>query len=250
MKRFIDTFQPILGPVALVVVWQAFAQIANADLLPTPVMVTERLVSLMQTERFGIDLISTLYRWFAGYLAGCIVGTPIGLLLGARPTLYRSSEFLLDFFRSLPVTAVFPLFLLLFGIGDASKIAMVFAATVFVVALNGAYGVLNSTPVRIRMAHTYGASEWQIFRHVVLYEAAPQLLIGMRTTLSLSLIVVIVSEMFIGTRYGLGQRVFDSYQTNVIVDLYAFLMVIGLIGYVANKVFALVERRFIYWAGQ
>ena len=98
---------------------------------------------------------------------------------------------------------MFPLFLLLFGMGNAGKVAMVFTAAVFVILLNSAYGVSHSSPARARMAQTFGASGWQIFRHITLFEALPHTLVGMRTALSLSLIVVIVSEMFIPWTYSM-----------------------------------------------
>jgi NitT/TauT family transport system permease protein len=75
-------------------------------------------------------------------------------------------------------------------------------------------------------------------------------LVGMRTTLSLSLIVVIVSEMFIGTQNGLGQRIYDSYQFNLTVDLYAVLLVTGFLGYLSNRLFLFAEERLVFWTGK
>jgi len=159
-------------------------------------------------------------------------------------------EFPVDFFRSLPVTALFPLFLLTFGIGDRSKIAMACAATVFVVLLNSAYGVLHATDARTKMARAFGASSLQVFLRIVCPEALPQVFVGMRTALSLSLIVVVVSEMFIGTRYGLGQRLFDAYAKNTVVDLYAVVLFLGLLGLASNTLFVFLERRLVFWAGK
>ena len=185
-----------------------------------------------------------------GYATGCLVGVPLGLLVGSSLRLYRSTLPLLDFFRSLPVTALFPLFLLLFGIGEEAKIAMAFASTVFVVALNSAYGVLQAQRARIKAARVFGASRWQIFRWVIFFEALPQTLVGMRTTLSLSLIVVIVSEMFIGTKWGLGQRIYDAYTVNLTEELYAVLLVTGLLGYLSNRLFMAIETRLVFWTGK
>ena len=175
---------------------------------------------------------------------------PIGLMIGTTRWLYLSSFTLLDFFRSLPVTALFPLFLLVFGIGDNSKIAMVFAATFPVVVLASAYGVLHATKTRVRAAAVFGATKWQIFRWVTFHEALPQTLVGMRTALSLALVVVIVSEMFIGTQLGLGQRIYDSYTVNNTRELYAVLLLAGILGYLMNRLFLAGERSIAYWAGK
>ncbi|MBF0555212.1 MAG: ABC transporter permease [Nitrospirae bacterium] len=196
------------------------------------------------------DIEATTYRWAVGYALGTLVGVPIGIAFGLSKRLYESMEFLLDFFRSLPVTAIFPLFLLAFGIGNNSKIAMVFSAVIFVIILNSAYGIQHATKTRIRMAKSFGASNWQVFRMIVFFEALPGTLVGLRVALSLSLVVVIVSEMFIGTNLGIGQRIFDSYSTNSVSDLYALILFIGIIGYFLNKMFVFFEQKVVFWAGK
>jgi len=242
---------PIFGPLALLGFWFLVTETGLVPplLLPSPGAAFGRLYELLSSGDLIPDINASLWRWAAGYAVGCAVGIPIGLLIGISPRLYQSSFFLLDFFRSLPVTALFPLFLLLFGIGDASKIAMAFAATVFVIILNAAYGVLQAQKTRLRAARVFGASRWQLFRWVIFYEALPQTLVGMRTALSLALIVVIVSEMFIGTQAGLGQRVYDAYTKNFTEELYAVLVFIGVLGYLVNRLFVASERRIVFWVG-
>lgn len=100
------------------------------------------------------------------------------------------------------------------------------------------------------MAAVFGATPTQVFKYIVLYEALPQIFIGLRLAVSFSLIVAIVSEMFIGTELGLGQRVYDSYLTNNTTSLYAILLVLGLLGYVLNKFISLIETKFIFWGGK
>jgi NitT/TauT family transport system permease protein len=169
--------------------------------------------------------------------------------IGNSLTLYRASFPTMDFLRSLPVTALFPLFLLLFGIGEASKVAMAFTATVFVVALNSTSGAAQASRTRLRTAAVFGATPWQRFRYVVVWEALPQTLVGMRTALSLALIVVIISEMFIGTQTGIGQRIYNAYAFNITADLYALLIVTGLLGFVMNRLFLYFEKRLVFWTG-
>jgi len=242
----------LTGPCALLVVWFLASSVfhINPLLLPSPQETVARLWALCARGDILPDVRASAIRWLGGYALGCAAGIPIGLLMGAYRRVYESLEFLVDFFRSLPVTAMFPLFLLLFGMGDSSKIAMVFAATVFIVILNSAYGVFHTAPARVKMARTFGASRLQIFFRITIFEALPSALVGMRTALSLSLIVVVVSEMFIGTKEGIGQRVFEAYQKNVPDTLYALILFLGLVGYVTNKVFVFAEKRMAFWAGK
>ena len=240
------------GPICLLVVWffAASASKGIAYLLPSPQAAFGHLAGLLGSSTFYGDVGMTLKRWLLGYALGVLAGAPIGLLMGSSERIYLSLEFLIEFFRSLPVTALFPLYLLAFGIGDAAKIAMVFTATIFVVMINTAYGVFHSSKLRVKMAKTFGASQLQIFLRIRFFEALPGMLVGMRTALSLSLIVVVLSEMFIGTKLGLGQRVFDAYTRNDVVDLYAVVLFLGLTGYLSNRLFIGMERRLAFWAGK
>jgi len=245
-------FVPLIGPALLLLVWALVsrAQLVSPLLLPSPQQAFSRLGTFLWTGDLLPDIRASAWRWFGGYVSGCVVGVPLGLFLGSVPVIYRATFPLVDFFRSLPVTALFPLFLLLFGIGDNSKIAMAFAATVFVVLLNSSFGVTNAQKTRIRAARVFGASNWQVFKWVTFFEALPQTLVGMRTSLSLALIAVVVSEMFIGTQHGLGQRVFDAYTVNLTTDLYAVLLFCGFLGYVVNRLFLAFETRIVFWTGR
>ncbi len=243
---------PLLGPLAMVVVWYAVTilNLAPPLLVPSPNAAFARLYELLASGDIVPDIASSLWRWFAGFLMGCIIGVPFGMIIGSSKWVYQSSFFVLDFLRSLPVTALFPLFLLLFGIGDGAKIAMAFAATVFVVILNTAYGVMQASKTRLRAATVFGATKWQLFKWVIFFEALPQTMVGMRTSISLALIVVIVSEMFIGTQTGLGQRVFDAYTRNFTEELYAILVITGVLGYIVNRLFVMVEKKIVFWVGE
>ncbi len=240
------------GPAVLVTGWWAAATFGSVDptLLPEPGRVFDRLQHLVAEERFWIDLGHTCYRWLSGFFLGAAAGTLIGLIVGSWPKLYASMEFLIEFFRALPVTALFPLFLLLFGIEDLSKIAMVATATFFPVLINSAAGCLNSSDVRMQVARVFGASRLQLFSTVVVFEAAPHIMVGLRTALSTSLIVVILTEMMIGASGGTGQRLYDAYARNDAADIFALIVVLGTVGYLTNSSLFRLERRLVFWAGQ
>lgn len=252
MSRHTDRWLFLVGPSFVALAWflLSVSGWVSPLLLPKPGVALSRLLELTLSGAIGPDIVGTGRRWLGGYAFGIVVGVPFGLLIGSSRVVYRSTEFVIEFFRALPVTALFPLFLLAFGIGDTSKLAMVFTATFFIAILNSSYGVSHATEARARMALAFGATRTQVFRTITFFEAAPQILVGMRTALSISLIVIVLAEMQIGADKGLGQRLFDAYSRNATPDLYAVMLVLGVIGYVSNRLFVLAERRLVFWAGR
>lgn len=243
----------ICGALLLPLCWWLAAdllQLTSPMLLPPLLSVSDRLWRIVSNGSLGVDLGFTTYRWLVGLSLGVIAGVIAGLLLGLSTRLRRLFDFPVEFLRCMPITAIFPLFLIVFGIGDSSKIAMAFTPTFLLMVVNTTYGVTLADPTRRRMAEVFGASRFQIFWRVVSMDALPQIFVGLRLSVAQSLIVTVVSEMFIGTDYGLGQRVYDSYLTNSVTTLYALLIVPGVIGYSANKLLVLIESRAVFWTGK
>jgi ABC-type nitrate/sulfonate/bicarbonate transport system permease component len=242
----------IFSILSMLLIWWLLSAtgIVNPLLLPAPLAVGQNLTGLLLSGTINLDIQSTLYRFIIGYIGGALTGIPIGLLMGMSRLSYQILEFPVDFFRSLPVTSLFPLFLLCFGIGDASKIAMVWVAAVFIIIVNSAYGVMQAPKKRLQMAKSFRANRWQIFRDIAIWEAIPQTVVGMRIALSAALIVVIISEMFIGTQYGIGQRLFDAYSKSLVEELYSMILIIGSIGYLVNRLFLLAEQKLLFWVGK
>ena len=176
------------------------------------------------------------------------IGISIGLLIGVDRRLFDIMVIPIDFVRSIPITILYPVFVLTCGISHLSKIAMVFAGSVFVIALNTAYGVIHESPIRRNMARLFGASRFQAIRHITFFESLPQTAVGLRIALSLSLVIEILCEMFMGSEYGLGQRVSDAYTTYAIPDMYALIVIVGSFGYVLNRLLASALRVLLPWA--
>lgn len=247
-------FKPsiFVGPAIILFIWWLVTALGLVDtlFLVSPQVAFAKLWSLLVSGEILPDLWATLFRMLLGFGIAIAIGVPAGLLLGSSKKLYSYFEFVIDFFRSLPATALFPLFLLIFGIGDSAKIAVVVFIATWVIIINTAYGVFHTPKGRLRYLLTLKAKKSQIFREVTLPEATPHIVVGLRTALSLSLVVIIAVEMFIGTRVGLGQRIFDSQLTFRISELYATILLVGIIGYLLNKIFLSIETRFIHWTGK
>ena len=249
---FLGDHKKWIGPLILVAIWffVTVTKLVDPFFLPSPVKVGEHLATLLWKAETYEHLWKTFYRMMAGYAIAAGIGVPLGIVLGYWEKVYGSVEFIIDFFRSFPATAMFPLFMLAFGIGDGAKIALVVFGCALLILVNTTYGVHGCSRTRKMVAETMKASEAYIMAKVVLPEALPQISAGLRLALSLSLIIVVVLEMFIGTTRGLGYLIYNAHMTYQIADMYAFIVVAGLIGYFINQGFVKVEDKVIHWAGK
>lgn len=241
-----------IGPILLILIWAVAAKLQLVDkfFLPDPFTTIGKLVQLLGSGAIVGDIISTLERVVLAFIIALVIGLPLGLLLGRSEKIYRSVEFIIDFFRSTPATAIFPLFLLVFGITDISKIAIAAFASALIIVFNTAYGVMHAKKSRVLAAEIMGATKAQIFRWILFWESLPQTFIGLRSAVSLSLVLIIVTEMFIGTTSGLGRKIIDSQITYEIPTMYATILLTGIIGYLLNLLFIAVEKRFLHWSGK
>lgn len=240
---------PVLGAAAVLAFWFAISMshVFRAALLPTPAATFQHMIDAFATGAMGNDTMITISRTLAAFAIGAFTGAPLGVALGSNQRVYRSVEFVVDFFRSTPASALIPLFILFFGISDFNKIAIAAFSVFLIVTFNSAYGVMNAKRARLLAAKVMGANRFQVFRDVLLWESLPQTFVGLRNGISTSLVIVIVAEMFIGSDAGLGHRIIDGEQVLNVKDMYASIIVAGSIGYLLNFLFLLIEKRFIHW---
>jgi NitT/TauT family transport system permease protein len=243
---------PALGPILLFVVWDVAVRtkMVSPIMLPLP---GDTLVTLLQGLWGGsllMDFGSTLLRTFEAFGIAAVLGVPLGILLGSNLRAYSSVEFLIDFFRSTPSSALIPLFMMIFGVTDLNKVAIAAFASVLVILFNSAYGVMNARKQRVMAARVMGANRWQIFKDVLIWESLQPIFVGLRSGVSMALVIVIVAEMFIGSDNGLGHRIIDSQQVLNVRDMYASILLAGALGYALNIFFLLSERRIVHWSGR
>ncbi len=254
MKLRINTerYYIYIGPVLVLVLWFIVSKtnLVSHSLLPKVSVVIGKIYEVVADGSIFPNLEATLMRMSAGFVLSVILGVPIGIYLGAYPKIYKMFEIVIEFFRSLPATAMFPLFLIVFGIGNGSKIAIAWFISFWIILVNSSYGVLHGSKIRVRVAQSFKATHWQTLCRVMFMDALPQVFIGLRIGLSLSLIAVVVGEMFIGSNTGLGQKIYDSYLTYEVSYLYAWLIITGITGYLLNRLFAWFEHKTIHWVGR
>jgi sulfonate transport system permease protein len=245
-------FLPMVGVIGLVAAWSlaTWQQWVDPVLLPSPIATFAALWQGMDSGALGFDFVKTVYRTAVATAIAALVGIPLGIALGSSERVYRSLEFVIDFFRSTPASAMFPLFLVLFGVGDMTKILVAAFGAGLVILFNVAYGVMNARKTRLLAAKVMGASRLRVLFDVMLLESLPQTFVGLRNGVSLALVIIVVAEMFIGSQDGLGHSVFEAQQLFEMPRMYAAIFAAGALGYGLNLLFILIERRFVHWSGK
>jgi sulfonate transport system permease protein len=245
-------FLPLFGIAGLFAIWSltTWQEWVDPVLLPSPMSTFQALWKGMDGGALGFDFIKTVYRTAASTAIAAVIGIPLGIVLGSAEWLYRSLEFVIDFFRSTPASAMFPLFLVLFGVGDETKISVAAFGAALVILFNVAYGVMNARKTRLLAAKVMGASRLRVLFDVMLRESLPQTFVGLRNGVSLALVIIVVAEMFIGSQDGLGHSVFEAQQLFEMPRMYAAIFAAGALGYGLNLLLLLIERRFVHWSGK
>ena len=243
---------PFIGPVLLFMLWDLSVRfgLVRSILLPSPFDTISTLVTGLAGGPLLTDFLVTVWRTVQAFLIAAIIGMPLGVVLGSAEKAYRSVEFLVDFFRSTPSSALIPLFMMIFGVSDINKVAIAAFGAFLIVVFNSAYGVINARKQRVMAAKVMGATRWQIFKDVLIWESLQPSFVGLRSAVSMALVIVIVAEMFIGSDTGLGHRIIDTQQVMNVRGMYAAILAAGVLGYALNILFLLAEKRIVHWSGR
>lgn len=247
MKKIYNILVSIL---ILIIIWYMISLVSNSLFLPTPLEIIVSFFTLLTKLTILMDISATLMRMFIGLGFATIIGVPLGLFFGYYTKYYDLFEFPIDFLRSIPPPTLFPLFMLLFGIGNASKIAPIVFACSFYILINTMYGVRNVKKLRIKVGKIWKMSGIKMFTNIIFPESLPYIAAGLRLAISLSLILSIVFEMFAGTKYGIGQRILDFQLLYDIPEMYAMILIAGILGYTINNIFIYIEKKTIHWSGK
>ncbi|RMX04889.1 ABC transporter permease subunit [Corticibacter populi] len=245
--------------VASVLAFLALWQIAGTAGWINPLL----LPPLGEVLRTTLDLAENGYRqsslWHhigisvaragSAFVAAIAIGVPVGLLMGRTPWLAAVLDPFVQFLRPLPKIALIPLVVVWFGIGEGSKFFLIFISTLLSVLVGSAAAVLNVGQQRIRAAATLGASRHQIFWHVILPNALPEIFTTIRLAIGIGWTSLIAAEL-VAAESGLGWMVLNAgtYLRTDVVMVGIFLL--GLIGYLFDAALVLLQRRLVPWAGK
>ena len=188
----------------------------------------------------------TLWRVFAGFVIGSVPGIAVGLLMAMfRPVRIFFDPLIATLFP-IPKIALMPLLLLVFGFGDASKIALVVIAVFFPVVVNTYVGAANIERIYWDVAKNYGASQSVIFRRIVFFGALPMIFAGLRIALAVSFIVLVAAE-FVATKTGIGYLIWNSWELMEVDVMFVGIVTVGVLGLIATVILREIERKVIPW---
>ena len=220
----------------------------NAVLVPPPSIVARRIATIVASGSFAEPMAHTLYLLAVAYAIGCVLAVGTGLLMGRFRVVHGLLEPLVEVMRPLPKPALLPPLILFLGLGDTMKITVIALGVFFPVLINTIQGVRGTDPVMLDAARTFQHSGAAMLWKVGLPSALPLILTGMRIALAIGLVLVVIAEMMAGTG-GIGYLIVDMQRSFRIPDMYAWSVILALLGFALNEVFERLERRATHWSG-
>jgi NitT/TauT family transport system permease protein len=234
---------------ALIGLWEIifYLKWKSPAVLPSPIEVFLSFQSFFSDKY--TDIFSTIKKSTEAFILSVPIGIIAGYLIFYAKKLRYSNELFLDFLRSIPATALIPIFMMVFGANDTTKIAIGTFSSSLIICLSTIQGLKNRNITRLQISNIIGLSNFKRFLYIDIPESLSQIFIGLRAGVSLALILVVVSEMFIGSEKGLGKVINDTQYSDAIPKVYCALIVTGIIGYLYNYLIILLEKKIIHWQG-
>ena len=238
----------ILFLLALFFVWElaSRSEWVNPLIVPPPSKIFASFGSLVATGDIPLQILASMKRAAIGYFLAAAVFIPLGILMGLFDGCHRALEVVIEMLRPVPPPVVIPVALLFFGLEDEMKIFVIFFSCAWPILLNTLDGVRSVDSVLLNTARTFGLSDWKIIRQVILPASAPQIMTGLRVSLPITLILVVISEM-VGSTDGIGYFVLDAQRRFRIAQMYAGMLALAILGYALNLLFELVYRCLLGW---
>lgn len=227
--------------------WIAMAR-STSPYFPDPSKIVDSFEAnwLSSGGRVQSDLIPSLRRVFIGFTLASVIGVAGGYLLGQSRRLRLVFDPLVTFVRATPPPVLVPLFIAVLGFGESTKIVIITLVCVWPILLNTVDGIMGVDPTMTETARAFHIRGWRMALNVVLPAASPRIFSGLRISLALSVLILVVSEM-LGSTNGLGFFIQNSQQTFSIPEMWSGTILLGIVGVVLNSVFVAVERRVLAW---
>jgi NitT/TauT family transport system permease protein len=236
------------SPLLLLVIWEIAGRLGWLDqrFFPIPSSILGELVVLLGSGELLANLGWTLQRVAIGFCLGAVPAIVLGLVMGLSPALTAIFRPVIAAIYPIPKIALFPLIMLMFGLGETSKWVIVAIAVFFQVFFSTLAGVANIERIYLDVAGNFGASRWQAYRWIAMPAALPFIFTGCQLGIGMALIVVVVAEQF-GTKMGLGYMIWRSWQVFEVRDMFVGLMMVALLGYAIQLAMGALEGWIIRW---
>lgn len=238
-----------LLPLPLAVLaWQAVVSLRLVDpaFLPSPIRVAGALHELVTADGFFRELLTTALRALAGLALGVAIGVPLGTAMAVNRSIEGFADPLVKATYSLPKTALVPLFILWFGIGNLTNILAVALATMLPMIVYTYHAVQGAPKVLLWSARAMGTSEAGLLRHVLLRAALPGILTGLRIGLGFAFLIAIAAEM-IAAKIGVGKLLFLYGENGAYDFMFATIAAVVVVSYAADRGFAVLSDHLLRW---
>jgi len=234
--------------IVFILLWEITPRIGVVDRMYLPPFseVLSALGKLIISGNLFIHIGSSLKRSMGGLLLSVSIGIPLGIFIGWFKSVEKLLDPLLQVFRNTSTLALFPVFILFFGLGELSKLAIIFWGTLWATLLNTINGVKSVDPLLIKAARSMSASNFFIFRKIVLPAATPSIITGFRLSASTSILILVAAEM-LGSNSGLGFLIYYSEQKYDIAEMYSGILTISILGILINYLIVAFEKRLLIW---
>jgi len=244
----------ITAGLILTIWWLVAAmKLVSPIFLPSPADVWRQVVEVGSSGFGGASLWEhawiSIYRVFTAFLTSCLTAIPVGLAMGMSRIFRGIFDPPIEFYRPIPPLAYLPLIIIWFGIGETSKILLIYLACFAPMALSTRAGVRSVSIEQIHAAYTLGASPSQVIRYVVLPAALPEILTGMRIGIGFGWTTLVAAEM-VAAAAGLGYMILNASEFLVTDVVVMGIIVIGLIALLSDLLMRIIERRLVPWKGK
>ena len=248
LSWLINYLQKYIIILLIVLLWEVLPRIGFVDtfLLPPFSEVMIRWGQMFISGEMLLNFYVSILRVLAGFLIGIGIAIPLGVFMGWYKGFEETVDPLLQACRSSSAIAIYPLFLLVFGVGEQAKIAIISWGTIWPTLLSTITGVRQSDPLLIKSARSMGASGLTLLTKVIVPGAVPNIVNGIRLSAAHSLLVLVVAEM-IGAHAGLGYSIFYFEEHYAIREMYAMLLTIAVLGLIVNYILKYIEKRLTAW---
>ena len=241
-KRYINT---LYGAIFIIAIWWLMHLFYSSSVIPSPYIVIinffKKLIPVLLPH-----LAMSLYRIISAVLLAVIAGISIGLLTGINKNIDQYISPVIYLLYPIPKIAFLPLFMLLFGLGDSSKIILIMVIVIFQIIVTTRDSVKNINPEYFYSARSVGVKGWKIYRHVIFPAILPQILTALRITVGTSIAVLFYAENF-ATQYGIGYYIMNSWIMVNYVDMFTGILAISILGLLIFKAIDLLEEKYCHW---
>ena len=234
--------------VVLLALWQLLPSLGLLKIayVSTPYEVFISILTMAQNGELKVHLLISLERILSGLIMAVIFGVPLGLFIGRFIRIEQLLDPILQLSRQISALALFPVFILFLGIGETSKVVIIFWASLWPVLINTISGVKGVDPLYIKSVLTMGATKRMVFTKVILPASMPPILTGIRLASAYAVMVLVAAEM-IGANSGLGFLVTNSQETFKIPQMYAAIVLLALLGVTLNFIIYRIEKKITRW---